>query len=965
MSPSDPMLRFVGVPADSDPLVLLGLSPDACSGPVVDAALVSRLARIYDHPDGRSEMAEEARSILRAAAEQLKDDQMRAEVLRQHLPAADRASSTMPDDAARPRTKTGDAVAMTPLQRQVLQVLASSGGWNAMARARLASIGSMHGLSAGELVDQLRSLSTMSGRHSGGVIQRLPAHDAASRRAMEPGFVERVVVQYAPELRSSDKRSIVKLSLLFGGIGVLLLVLMYRFLFFDGASEPVVAAGAGDADTRLAAPMLEPGGSVSSVQSAVPLIEFTPSSMLSLKQLPSLVLDDVDASPGTIRSLATMARRAVGMEQVDAAFEASWDSAIQVASTSWFAADPSTARGLRRALVGVLEVAGTNPRLTGPLIGSLATTKPEMTADAIELPRGAWRYGMVGLIASSETVSPAARLLAAEYMRNTVGVEAESGTFQQGANAWLAACIPSMIEGLVVRVDPEQAWRYWCLCVGTIDDAAARHRTVLAAVRALLETELDLSRPELPQRVLTRLLGELDWSDHATIQPAVLGWFDDPAIGSTDIWVVSSTLASIPQTAWFTRSLVPPSDADLPMRRRIKDRVRAAWPRPDQAAEYADLGIPDGFDPQLAATWLTLQRQVRGIARERGSVPMLKRLLMERLLAEAADALVHNGGEGTLAALNDIESVLELLDEPVSGSGSSGAGGGIQGRADGQWARLYSLRGRTRADKIDMFQELENQSGNDLGPIDADVLAREALTASLAVREAAQYLIETRFGLAPNVAQALVDRVPEAARSVDVSGLIESISGTTLPRANSTRWPIEARIALVNHALSLRLNSAGEIDAISDAVARSLRREAVRLGRAAEPGANPEQSARSLVAAWEDRFASGLVRDDWPWGVQWRDRRTARRMLAGDALQRFLVEQIALHELLAHVVGTVQPDDATLVGQMQDELSLRRDRAVHILEQLLLVESGIVELWSVRIRHLLDVLDEQGFGGGS
>ena len=91
--------------------------------------------------------------------------------------------------------------------------------------------------------------------------------------------------------------------------------------------------------------------------------------------------------------------------------------------------------------------------------------------------------------------------------------------------------------------------------------------------------------------------------------------------------------------------------------------------------------------------------------------------------------------------------------------------------------------------------------------------------------------------------------------------------------------------------------------------------------------------------------------------------RTDSVTLAGDALQRFLVEQIALYELLSHRLRTLQPDDASSIERMQDELALRRDRAVHILDQMLLVESGIVELWSVRIRHLLSILEEQGFGG--
>ena len=346
---------------------------------------------------------------------------------------------------------------------------------------------------------------------------------------------------------------------------------------------------------------------------------------------------------------------------------------------------------------------------------------------------------------------------------------------------------------------------------------------------------------------------------------------------------------------------------------------------------------------------------------------MLHRLLLERLLAEAADTLVTGQGSGTLSVLNQLEGVLdqyeEMLDTEPGGSRRSGVAFG--GRIYGQWARLYVIRARTRADKIDMMRELELQSGDDLGPIDADLLASEALTASLGVREAAHYLIETRFSLGPNMAQALVDRLPQASTTVDVTGLIESLTGAELPRPSAARWGIEARLALVNHALSLRLNETGQIDALSESLARSMRRESEGLGWAADPAGSPEVSAHALVAAWQNHLETIQDGEPWQWGRDWQDRRAARLRLSSDALQRFLVEQIALHELLSYWMQQVQPDAASLVEELHEDLVLRRDRAVHVLEQMLLTETAVVDLWSIRIRSILAQLLEDGRGGGT
>ena len=965
MSSQDPTLRFIGVHSDRGPLALLGLSPDACSGPIVDAALVSRLARIYDHPDGRSRMGEEAREMLREAARLLKDDGYRARIPQEHPGTDTTRPLTTPGPSSVSPAEAAEVMVLDPLQRQLMQILASSGGWNAMARARLASVGAMHGVSESHLIEQLRELAARPVQSGLPPLQRVHSHHDASRRAMEPGFVERVVVQYAPELRSGDRRSLLKLCILFGSIGALLVLLMYRLLFFSGSTTAGSTGMASEASDRVVATVIESGPRSPGGQGAAPLNAFSPAQFLPLTPLPGIVLDDVDASPGVMRSLEMLARRAVGMEALDPAFVEAWDAAARVSSSSWFAADDSTARALRRSVVDVIEVAGANPRLVGPLLGAIAPGAPKLVADPLAIPRGAWRYGMASVIAARSAVSPSGRLLASEFMRNALDVDVNHEDFEDAVGNWLAGCVPSMTEALVVRTDSQSAWRLWYLSVDSVRDPGIRNRTLLVALGAVLRTDTDLSRPGLPQMVLGRLLVGLDWSDHASLQRDVLGWFDDPDIGPTDVWVLASILASLPETSWFERSFVPPPDADMPMRRRMKDRAFAAWPRPDRRTELANMGVPEGFDPQLAGTWLELLQRTRAIDRTRGSVPMLKRVLMERLLAESANALVLHGGEGTLASLNDLEVVIEQLGDPGVGVPAMRPGGGIQGRSDGQWARLYSLRGRTRDDKIDMFRELENQSGDDLGPIDADVLVREALSASLAVRQAAQYLIETRFSFGPNVAQAMVDRIPEARKSADVSNLVESVTGTELPRSNSARWPIEVRLALVNHALSLRLTSAGEIDSIAAAIAQSIRRESTRMGRLSEPGGSPEQAARALVAAWEDRIAVEAGDHDDGWRDAWRDRRSARSVLAGDALQRYLVEQISLHELLAHWINRIQPIDSSELDQARDELSLRRDRAVDVLEQMLLVESAIVDLWQMRIRHLLYILDEQGFGGGA
>ena len=84
MSRTDPMMRFLGVRFDADELDLLGIEPTYISGAGIDAALASRLASVYDHPDGRSADAEMVCKLLRDAADRLRDENIRSTIIAAH-----------------------------------------------------------------------------------------------------------------------------------------------------------------------------------------------------------------------------------------------------------------------------------------------------------------------------------------------------------------------------------------------------------------------------------------------------------------------------------------------------------------------------------------------------------------------------------------------------------------------------------------------------------------------------------------------------------------------------------------------------------------------------------------------------------------------------------------------------------------------------------------------------------------
>ena len=972
MSRIDPIMQFLGVPQDADELDLLGIHPAYVSQAGIQAALAARLALVFDHPNGRSAEADAVRARLRDAADRLLDEELRAQILADHVSVV--ASRPVPIEvlpvqrASSPGLERAEAErpVLSPLQTRLLAVLAGCGGWNAESRARLSAVAAEHQLVPEDLLIILEELA--QAMHAGARIAPRESSSAAtvSARAMEPGFLERVIDQYAPELRQDDSRSVVKLCLLFAGIGLLALVLMYRVLF--PGQQPIAPEGPGGtlassstADvgaSRIDDVVVEDGG-------VVPMAAFGAMPTLQLREVDPAVHDAVDAAAATVRSIDAFARRCIGLRELEDGMLDEWKQLLLLASTGWFHTDPATAQAMRRAVVRVMEHAGADPALFRPLQLAFALVPPESIRSPLAVPRGAWRVGTMAMIARGSGVSPAARANATRLLQ-TIGIGESSGAaFAPAAADWLTRMVPSLISRTETTDEVVNEWSMWFACVRALPEGIGQQEALLAALPALLRTETNLGRRGPTQRVLGRVLAELEWEQAGAVQPVFLGLFDDAEVTSTDLWVLTSLMANLDETSWYKPSFVLAPEASDGDRRKLRDAVLANWPSQARGVlAMGDISLAD-VDPVLAETWQLVWKQVRALPASRTEMGQLDRILIERLLQESAVDLFIGNGQRVLGALNEVESLLQQSAAPAdaAGGGSSVAPMIPGGQFDGHWARSYTARSLSKGDRLDLIRALEVQSGSDLGPLDAAVLASEALGATLDVREAASYLIERKFSQSPNVALALVDQFPGAGRIAgarDVSELIENVTGAVLPKSNSATWPVEARLALVRHAMDLRLVEAGAVDALAAKIAASLQGEAMLLDRMVESAASPADSARQLTAAWQDHVVGDARTRTIP--VDWLDRRSARAMFASDSIQRCLVERIATTELIHSLLSAWLPSRQTNFDAFLAAAHEGRLASSHVLEQFVWTETMLVEIWSVLIEA---ALAQHRTGGGA
>ena len=156
-----PFERFLGVPENATPQMLLGLRTPDYDLQTIDETLRRRLAVIFRHPDGRSDDAEIVRTALREAAEHLKRE------LRQiRLAAHAEQTAIQPEwmakavrSKSRPRLPGPTPFKLTAFDRLVLSVLVACGGWNARSRAQLVALAQKYGVSVQGLLRVMQGLS--------------------------------------------------------------------------------------------------------------------------------------------------------------------------------------------------------------------------------------------------------------------------------------------------------------------------------------------------------------------------------------------------------------------------------------------------------------------------------------------------------------------------------------------------------------------------------------------------------------------------------------------------------------------------------------------------------------------------------------------------------------------------------------------------------------------------------------
>ena len=967
----DPFQRFLGVESSSGPMKLLGLRAQRCDVSSVAAALEVRLRQVDHHPGGRSREAQQVRRRLCQVA-----DTLGASIERAGKPAAVSPTSRSSPPAPAPAVIHSIAAdTLTDFDRHVLAVLVGCGGWNAITRSKLVGLAGAYGVSVQGLMRVVAGLSEYA-KSGGPRLGTAEITSGAARVAALPTVAPRQgeaeslrLTGFTPQLGQDSASTTIKLSLLFGLLTLVVAMVAARFLLFPGQSHRFTPAE----ETTASPPLKSPWTSTPTepTKAADDRPATPPTHRLARFSQPPTFLGRA-LSPETARAadecsqlpqeIETVARRIAISDDPSEAVYRAWDDFMRTVGIGWAMIDDDTRAAIDRAIFEALYEASDSPSVADRLLRALMPPSGRL-ADPNDLWRGAWMAGTLARISSSANLSPAVIDRARTHLDIALNRRAlqAAADFNSAAGAWLDGTVATLIDVMESDERIYDFWECWIAVQARLGRGDRLSAAVMFGIEAVLRSSTDLSRPGPGVNVLGRLLSMSDFDSSRIVKDRLREFFeDDQRISTQDLWVLTSLLAESGAASWFSDDLVLPSDGDWMFRRRTADRISQRWPHAAWAVAEPNAEAPGlPVDPVLAARWLTLsQSQLhRPLAGE--PERLMDQLVIACRLNEAVSWMVARE-EAQARQLLDRLELIEVAGP--GGTSSAGAGassvnptrpGGPTGR-DGEWATAFEQAGRKTEERVQRLRVLRNSAGVDLGPKDAEALVRAVYHSSWEdVRKLAQSVVVERFTTGANVALQMLDQFPGASASQRTAETIGRFTGRLLPRGRSESWAIDARLSLVEHALSLQRLGPGRIDQQTAAVVESyLNRQAAMRprGSSSDTAGTAHGVAQGLLKAWRDRAALARVADPVPGDLNELQRRHAARLrLTQGSLQRFVATQVGLLEMMTYLAVAEQLGLREPLADLLAESARRRAGMTHVLAQAVDVERAIARLWQAQL----------------
>ncbi|MBL0869015.1 MAG: hypothetical protein IBJ18_00375 [Phycisphaerales bacterium] len=439
---------------------------------------------------------------------------------------------------------------------------------------------------------------------------------------------------------------------------------------------------------------------------------------------------------------------------------------------------------------------------------------------------------------------------------------------------------------------------------------------------------------------ITLIAASMKWENGDQARSRLVVWLADPAVSNAKLNLVTGTLVQTIKLDGLDTTLVLSTNATPDQRAGVREGYVTAWNLSQSVgagtnvqawtdASTIALGSPNGdTGDDLAFAVLAAQFNQAAVFRTVGKTDLAS-LTLQSLQTPTPIKLGATGNPEVVAL--------------IARDGS-----------EDSWASRFLTGDRSLPVRLTRIKEIEDRAGG-ITQLDADVLAETAFSGSPPELSNAALKALTKLGSSPLITHAMLKAFTKASRREAIGRAVEQVTFRTIPPVYSDRWSFTIRKALVERLLEQIAGvtwASREDDAavrLAEAYASMAQGQGVAAPASEQASDLLLLSSQQYVAALRAHAGTLMASQRLGLSLDQIERRgESRRLVAFGPIQRFAAEQTIVMELLAFIVAAERPELADKAAEEIRSVTLARQNARDVFQQVRLVEQSMVRLWLMR-----------------
>lgn len=657
---------------------------------------------------------------------------------------------------------------------------------------------------------------------------------------------------------------------------------------------------------------------------------------------------------------------------------ATWDKAMDRVRADWTgltAAERSAAGDLARQLYFDKATTAVYSDILIAGIRGDRSSAPRTIEAAAGITRVVWVDALIRFLASQQGLpEPGRKALTRALAGNGGPMQGHGFTLDEvifAETVRLAARLTDDLES--GDPDAPARWRGWHRSLLAVSGGEKRASGVGAGIRAIVRGARQAPAERIAG-VLSSIVSGVDCSRSAVIRSAVLESIDDPTATARGIATLTAYLVGSGKIPGADVGCVISENGSENDRRAARDRLASVWATQASTPTSAIRGVlgeqvKDWLVRAQSALNRTEPSEVTTATGEDAAAVELEAIVELAQLNRAAYFLDRGDEVSARRVLEDAPRQIALARGGISPFTSGKletasrvrAAEGQPGMRDGQWSaeinHLITINDMGGAEEsLNMLAAAARRNGEDLGEVDAAVLARLAVAgAPREIRILAQQVISTSYARGPVVLLALADTLPTERAESRLGRSVEEITGVALPAGHEPGWHARARGSLIDRVIALRGGDpvGGRLEATAELLAwvYDVSRPEIETGDPdEETGVDPTTAAERCAEVW--RKSVGTLGPGATIPMPRSEialRSQIRRSAAGDTIGTFAAIQQEILEIASLVTASQRKGIETSVKDLIHEVAVQQMRCKTALSQIRVAEEGMTRLWIMRL----------------